>query len=145
MSKNPAARKQTTPTSLHSQKDVNESATGNNLSNHAKVIAFVDDPNTLKRAAEGSMEKRQALLDRVADNNLDEIVHVLAAIFYPKGMKIGHTQLDRLRKAATHIDSHYIKKSDVVDIVMSAMPDYMPVQARTEIEQALTAALKGKI
>ena len=48
-----------------------------------KVIAFMNDPNTLKKAAEGSMEKRQALLDRVAPDELEAILHEV----YKRGHK----------------------------------------------------------
>lgn len=38
----------------------------------ANLIAFVTDPATIKKAVEGSMEKRQALMDKSDDEELRE-------------------------------------------------------------------------
>jgi len=43
----------------------------NQLEDQEALIAHLSDPETLKRAAEGSMEKRQELIDRVDNKPKD--------------------------------------------------------------------------
>jgi hypothetical protein len=44
----------------------------------ADLLAFVTDPKNIKKAVEGSMEKRQALMDKSDDEGLrEEIIDIL--------------------------------------------------------------------
>lgn len=68
----------------------------------AELHAFLDDPETFKRAAEGSMAKRQAVLDQAELDRLHKEVEYCVTMEYkaPQG-EPAKSRIDRLMRMFT--------------------------------------------
>ena len=104
------------------------------MSDQDKLLDFVNDPENLKKAVEGSMEKRQKIIDQASDQTIKQRLRDILGEEDYKYTEKPHHLLQLLNETHYRKTIYIIGKPEIVDLG-STLPQEIAKKARNQLRE----------